>query len=142
MEIRSCIENDLKLCGETYAEVFNQAPWDEAWTAETALSYLIDFYHTPGFEGIIAVENEEVIGFLFGVKRKWWSGDEFFINEMCVRTDQQNKGVGKALMEHLLKLTDAEAISLLTDRGLPAENFYKRNGFKEIERLVFLSRNV
>ncbi|MCM3225992.1 GNAT family N-acetyltransferase [Terribacillus saccharophilus] len=142
MEIRLCIEDDLKACSDTYAKVFNEAPWNEAWTAETAFSYLIDFYRTPGFTGIVAVKNEEVIGFLFGVKRKWWSGDEFFINEMCVRADQQNKGIGKTLMEYLIETTDADMISLLTDRGLPAENFYKRNGFKEIERIMFMSRDV
>ncbi|MFP7478447.1 GNAT family N-acetyltransferase [Terribacillus saccharophilus] len=142
MEIRLCKENDVKACGDTYAKVFNDTPWNEAWTAESAYAYLSDFYHTPGFTGLVAVEDEEVIGFLFGVKRKWWSGDEFFINEMCVRSDQQNKGIGKALMEYLIGTTDAETVSLLTDRGLPAENFYKRNGFKEIERLMFMSRNI
>ncbi len=142
MEIRLCTENELKACSDTYAKVFNEAPWNEAWTAESAFSYLIDFYQTPGFTGIVAVENEEVMGFLFGVKRKWWSGDEFFINEMCVRADQQNKGIGKALMEYLIETTNADMISLLTDRGLPAENFYKRNGFKEIERIMFMSRDV
>ncbi|AIF65635.1 GCN5 family acetyltransferase [Terribacillus saccharophilus] len=142
MGIRLCTENELKACSDTYAKVFNEAPWNEAWTAETAFSYLINFYRTPGFTGIVAVENEEVIGFLFGVKRKWWSGDEFFINEMCVRADQQNKGIGKTLMEYLVETTDADMISLLTDRGLPAENFYKRNGFKEIERIMFMSRDV
>ncbi|WP_366248877.1 GNAT family N-acetyltransferase [Terribacillus aidingensis] len=142
MDIRLCKENDVKACGDTYSKVFNEAPWNEAWTTESAFSYLNDFYHTPGFAGLVAVENEEVIGFIFGVKRKWWSGDEFFINEMCVRANQQNKGVGKALMDYLIRMTDAETISLLTDRGLPAENFYKRSGFKEVERLMFLSRDV
>lgn len=95
--------------------------------------------------GVSAIENEEIIGFIFGTRRAWWNGDEFFINEMCVDTDRQNKGIGKALLHHLREVMETEAvtaISLLTDRGIPAEAFYKRNGFKEIERLVFLSRDV
>lgn len=31
---------------------------------------------------------------------------------------------------------------LLTDRGVPAEEFYKKNDFQEIERLVFYSREL
>ncbi|SDC93142.1 Ribosomal protein S18 acetylase RimI [Terribacillus halophilus] len=142
MQIRICKEEDLQSCSDTFAKVFNEAPWNEAWTAKSALSYLLDFYQTPGFTGIVAVEAEEVIGFIFGTKRKWWSGEEFFINEMCVRSDQQNKGIGKALMDYLLKTADTKTITLLTDRGLPAETFYKRNGFQEIERIMFLSREV
>jgi len=75
----------------------------------------------------------------------WWNGDEFFINEKCVRTEQQKKGVGKELLQRLMKEIDGTTISnisLLTDRGIPAENFYKKNGFIEIERLVFLSKGV
>ncbi|MFP7170342.1 GNAT family N-acetyltransferase [Terribacillus sp. 7520-G] len=142
MEIRICKEEDLESCSDTFAMVFKEAPWNEAWTAETASAYLMDFYQTPGFTGIVAIEGKEVIGFIFGAKRKWWSGDEFFINEMCVRADQQDKGIGKALLDYLLQTTDTKTITLLTDRGLPAETFYKRNGFQEIERIMFLSREV
>lgn len=52
------------------------------------------------------------------------------------------KKVGKALLNHLIKelnSSDSSNFALLTDRGAPAEEFYKRNGFKEIERLVFYS---
>ncbi|SNZ15610.1 Ribosomal protein S18 acetylase RimI [Terribacillus aidingensis] len=142
MNMRACMESDLEVCSDIFVNVFCEEPWNEAWTPETALKYLKDYYHTPGFTGILAAENQDIIGFIFGVKRRWWSGDEFFINEMCVRSDKQSKGVGKQLMHYLLKTTDAETISLLTDRGLPAETFYKRNGFNEIERLMFLSREV
>ncbi|QXE02310.1 GNAT family N-acetyltransferase [Terribacillus sp. DMT04] len=142
MNMRACMESDLKVCSDIFVNVFREEPWNEAWTPEAAQQYLKDFYHTPGFTGILAVESQDIIGFIFGVNRKWWSGDEFFINEMCVRSDQQSKGTGKALMNYLLRTTDAETISLLTDRGLPAETFYKRNGFNEIERIMFLSRDV
>nr|WP_316046003.1 GNAT family N-acetyltransferase [Planococcus glaciei] len=64
---------------------------------------------------------------------------------MCVKSNLQNKGIGKALMDRLLEELEARSIthlSLLTDRGIPAEVFYKKNGFTEVERLVFLSRGV
>lgn len=132
-------------CAETFMDVFNKEPWNDEWILENAKHYLLNFYHTPGFMGILAVEGEEVIGFMFGIHRVWWSGDEFFINEMCVKAKQQKKGIGKALLNHLMKELEASTvtnISLLTDRGIPAEEFYKKNGFEEIERLVFLSRDI
>lgn len=145
MEFKLFEENDLLNCTETFIEVFNDEPWNDDWSFAKAKQYLLDFYHTPGFLGVLAVENEEIIGFIFGVHRIWWSGDEFFINEMCVSPRQQNKGIGRALLNQLIKELDVSTISniaLLTDRGIPAEEFYKKNGFEEIERLVFLSKNL
>ncbi|WP_152656644.1 GNAT family N-acetyltransferase [Oceanobacillus sp. CFH 90083] len=145
MQFKTVEESDLVTCSKLFLNVFNEEPWNDEWTLEKAEKYLSDFYQTPGFFGVSALENNEIIGFIFGVCRVWWSGDEFFINEMCVNTDQQNKGVGKALINYLEKVMDANrisTISLLTDRGIPAEEFYKKNGFKEIDRIVFLSRDV
>ncbi|GEN45236.1 GNAT family N-acetyltransferase [Alkalibacillus haloalkaliphilus] len=79
------------------------------------------------------------------MNRYWWSGDEFFINEMCVKTQCQNKGIGRKLLNHLIKELHSYNISnitLLTDRGIPAEEFYKKNGFEEIERIIFMHRDI
>lgn len=145
MELDLYTENNLQKCTITFMEVFNEEPWNDQWEEGRAERYLMDFICTPGFTGIVATEGEEVIGFLFGAKRAWWSGDEFFIHEMCVKATVQNQGVGKALLKNLLEKLEAEniaTVSLLTDRGIPAEAFYKKNGFEEIERLVYLSREV
>lgn len=145
MEINLFAENDFQNCIITFMEVFNGEPWNDQWVESRAERYLMDFVRTPGFIGIVATEGEEVIGFLFGAKRAWWSGDEFFIYEMCVKAAVQNQGVGKALLKSLHEKLEAEkvaSVSLLTDRGIPAEAFYKNNGFEEIERLVYLSREV
>lgn len=145
MNFKTVTSNDLQKCAQTFIEVFNAAPWNDEWTSLNAEKYLMDFSNTPGFKGILAVESEEIIGFIFGVHRTWWSGDEFYINEMCVVQNQQNKGVGKALFQQLMKEIEGTTItniSLLTDRGIPAEHFYKKNGFEEIERLVFLSKGI
>jgi ribosomal protein S18 acetylase RimI-like enzyme len=138
-------ENDLLKCTNTFIHVFNQEPWNDEWAKETAKQYLLDFTNTPGFKGIVAVDGEEIIGFIFGTRKHWWSGDEFFINEMCVRIEKQNTGVGSKMMKYLIKELESDGvrtISLLTDRGMPAEDFYKKHGFSEIERLMFLSRGV
>ncbi|WP_078433807.1 GNAT family N-acetyltransferase [Metabacillus halosaccharovorans] len=145
MKITLFEEKDLLACTNTFMEVFNQEPWNDKWTKETANNYLADFTHTPGFKGIVAYDEEEMIGFLFGTLKHWWSGDEFFINEMCVVADKQNSGIGSKMMNDLIKELEKDGvsmISLLTDRGIPAEDFYKKHGFSEIDRLVFLSRSM
>jgi len=144
LEFKLLEENDLIKCTETFIKVFNDEPWNDEWTFTNAQKYLLDFYNTPGFLGILAIENKEVIGFIFGVHRTWWSGNEFYIHEMCVESQRQNRGIGKSLLDYLIKSLGNKIsnITLLTDRGIPAEEFYKKNGFEEIERLIFLSKNI
>ncbi|MCK1994988.1 GNAT family N-acetyltransferase [Peribacillus muralis] len=136
---------DLLKCTETFVQVFNQEPWNDQWSMETAKQYLLDYINTPGFMGIVAVEGKEIIGFIFGAHKLWWSGGEFFINEMCVSIEKQNTGVGSKLLKYLMNELNIERvsnISLLTDRGIPAEAFYKKHGFTEINRLMFLTKEM
>ncbi|MBA4537277.1 GNAT family N-acetyltransferase [Bacillus aquiflavi] len=145
MEFKVFTENDLIECTKIFIEVFNDEPWNDEWTFERAKQYITDFYHTPGFFGVLAIEKGEMIGFIHGVNKAWWSGNEFYINEMGVKQQWRNQGVGKALLEQLIKeLEDSEIsnFALLTNRGTSAEAFYKKNGFQEIERLVFYSRDI
>ena len=145
MDIKRFSEQDLARCTELFIEVFNGEPWNDGWTFAKAKKYLLDFYQTPGFIGVFAVENGEILGFIFGVNRVWWSGDEFFINEMCVKTQCQNKGIGEVMLNYVIKELQSRNISsitLLTDRGIPAEDFYRKHGFEEIERILFLHKRI
>nr|WP_316046002.1 hypothetical protein [Planococcus glaciei] len=65
MEINYVEESDLLRCTDVFIEVFNSEPWNDEWKPEKAKQYLLDFYHTPGFLGLVALEGEEVIGFSF-----------------------------------------------------------------------------
>ena len=145
MEFRKLTEKDLTTCTEAFVDIFNDEPWYDEWTFDRAKQYVSDFYHTPHFLGVLAIENEEIVGFAYGVTRAWWNGNEFYINEMGVKKQWRGQGIGKILLEQLikeLKGCEVDNFALLTDRGVPAEAFYKKNGFKEIERLVFYSRDL
>lgn len=143
MNIRKYSSHDFEQCIHLFIEVFNNEPWNDKWSRVKAESYLHDYIHTPGFKGVIAEEHEVIHGFIFGVSKRWWSADEFFINEMCVKSSQQRSGIGTSMLNYLaeeLKSEGIENMTLLTNRDIPAEQFYKKNGFEEIERIIFLSK--
>ncbi|WP_419875405.1 GNAT family N-acetyltransferase [Candidatus Pristimantibacillus sp. PTI5] len=136
---------DLDKCTLLFCEVFNGEPWNDQWSDRKAREYLLDFVGTPGFMGLVAIQDEEIIGFICGCRKKWWENDEFFVNEMCVHPKDQGQGMGSKMFESLereLLAEDIKTITLLTDRNVPAEKFYKRNGFSEINRIVFLAKNI
>lgn len=137
-------QHHLQQCTTLFMNVFNAAPWNDEWTEPVAQAYLQDFYDTPKQLSVVALDGDEIVGFLIGVQKKWWSGDEFFVHELCVANDRQQQGIGKQLLNYLIEQlpTSVSNITLLTDRGVPAEAFYKKNGFEEIERIVFLNKNL
>lgn len=144
IEFRVLTEKDLNACTAAFIEIFNEEPWYDQWTFERASQYITDFYNTPHFLGILAIEKKQQV-FAYGVIRTQQQGNEFYINEMGVKKKQRRQGIGKKLLEQLIMELEGAKITnfaLLTDRGVPAEEFYKKNGFQEIERLVFYSREL
>lgn len=146
MNIREFVESkDFDNCITLFLNVFNREPWNDNWSIEGAKQYLADYIHTPGFRGYIAEDDGVVQGFILGFRKRWWEGDEFYINEMCVQVDGQRRGIGTQLMKHVehdLICNGIRNITLLTNRGIPAEKFYIKNGFQVIERLIFLHKRI
>lgn len=144
MSIREFHFKDLERCTALFVDVFSQEPWNDRWPVEKAGNYLSDFTATPGFIGVVAEDNKNnIIGIIFGCRRQWWSGDEFWINEMCVDRSCQQSGIGSAMLRYLENILTNEGIGsmvLLTNRGVPAEGFYHKNGFGEISKVVFLAK--
>ena len=68
-----------------------------------------------------------------------------YIDEFFISPDHQNKGYGKALLEHIeqySKERELSGITLLTSRNVPASEFYKKNGFQELEHIAFMFKKV
>jgi len=136
--IRTYNASDWDACLKLFCEVFNDEPWFDEWTMESASLYLSDIIGTPGFIGIVGLSNHELDGFMLGHTKHWWQGKEYFVHEMCVRRVSQGYGMGTAMMSFAkteLKTAGVETITLLTSKGMPAEHFYLKNGFNELKHL-------
>ena len=145
MDIRSFQEKDLQACVETFITIFSAEPWCDEWTTERATAYIQQFISTPGFYGVLAIEEEVVIGLALGNKKIWWQGDELFIHEFGVHPQFEGRGIAKALLQHLEQYVRAEqlsAITLSTQYDVPAFEFYLHNGFRASEKTRFLFKNI
>ncbi|MTI66358.1 MAG: GNAT family N-acetyltransferase [Firmicutes bacterium] len=146
MEFKRFNENEIDKCVELFINVFSKEPWNDRWpSTEKAKEYLNDIINTPGFKGYVAYKDGEIIGLCFGHVKKWWSGDEYFINEMCIDTKLQKTGIGSKLMDftksNLLK-EKVKTITLITERNTIAERYYIKNGFKEVKENTFMFNSL
>lgn len=86
---------------------------------------------------------QNIIGFLVGYNERWLDSNHFNLNEMCVKTEHQNKGIGSKLIAQLemkCKQNNISRIYLLTARAGQAEAFYKKNGYYVSPKMIMMSK--
>lgn len=79
----------------------------------------------------VALDENKVIGFL----GMWVVFDEGDITNIAVHPEYRKQGIGNLLMDNLITLCKENNINSLTlevrQSNLPAQNLYKKHGFKE-----------
>lgn len=131
--MRKFAVEDVNKCAELFKEVFSAYPWYDNWISfKQTKTYLMELIENPVFEGYVAYDGLDMVAVCFGHKRSWWMGKEFFIDEFYVRNESQGNGIGTGMLnyvkENLMKEGYARLV-LLTNKGIPAEEFYIKNGF-------------
>ncbi len=131
--IRKFTIQDMDKCAKLYKEVFSTYPWYDNWVSlEQARTYLIELIENPVFEGYVAYSGLKLVAVCFGHRKSWWMGKELFIDEFYVRNESQGGGIGTKMMDYIKKQLIKEEyvrLVLLTNKGIPAESFYLKNGF-------------
>ena len=143
--IKEFIQDDFQKCCELYIKVFNNPPWNDMWTNETAHIYLQELTDHKRFLGYTLWDGNLFIGAVFCHMKNHYRGDEIFIDEMYISPDYQRKGYGTELMKAVEKYAKDNSfisITLLTGKGRPAFDFYEKLGFKHLEYLAFMYKNV
>jgi ribosomal protein S18 acetylase RimI-like enzyme len=133
LEIRKFSREDTDKCANLFKEVFSDYPWYDDWVSiNQARKYLLELIENPAFEGFVAYEGSLIVAVCFGRKKSWWEGKEFFIDEFFVSNLKQGNGIGTKLIDYVkdsLNKEDYRRLVLLTNEGIPAEEFYIKNGF-------------
>ena len=125
-----------------YASVFNAPPWNDAWTEETAAMRIQSMMETGLFVGKALYGNGELAGMIWGQKDLYFDGLYFQIQEFCVKTAWQGRGLGAALLSALrqdLARLGVVRTYLLTAKGESTEGYYRRRGFVPSDHMIFMS---
>lgn len=123
-----------------YTEIFMNEPWNDDWSDKEQLyRYIMDLIGNNNSLTLGLFENDKLIGLAMGSIMHWYSGTEYYINEFCVKTEKQGRGIGTAFLkevEEYVKSKQIMHIFLQTERTVPAYDFYKKNGFIELKNHV------
>lgn len=130
----------IEECVDLYIDVFTKAPWNDTYESGGQVSrFFRNHMANNYFVGYVLKGQGGIIALSIGMKKPWINGAEYYIDQFCVRTDLQGKGVGSyflKLIEDESRKEQMNAIILSTERGFPSERFYLKNGFKPVGGLI------
>ncbi len=142
VEIVNMELSDVAEYAKLFVSVFNSEPWNDKWTEETAVLRLENMMKTNTFIGKALYSENELKGFIYGQKEYYFNGIHFQIQEFCVKSDEQKKGYGKALLQALrneLGTLGVVNVYLITSRGESTEGYYQRRGFVTSEHMILMT---
>ena len=130
-----------------FTGVFTKEPWCDDWSDKEQLDMYICDLVGQGYSLTYGLYDgaDELIGLSLGYIKHWYTGTEYIINELCIKTERQGTGAGTFFIneiEKAVKELGLKQIFLLTDTNVPAYEFYKRNGFVESETCVAFSKFI
>ncbi len=129
-----------------FCDVFTREPWNDDWSDEAQLdAYITDLTANRNSLVFGLFDEEKMVGLAIGSIRHWYTGTEYVIDEFCIKTEEQGRGLGTLFMQMIEKeITERgiKRIFLQTERTLPAYEFYKKNGFGEMTDHVSFAKRI
>ncbi len=131
-------------CARLFMTAFNAEPWNDSYTLDTAKRQLAWHLEVPGCVGLVTV-NDGIVAFAIGYQEPTDVGDVYHLSIFCVRPDVQRTGVGSRLLRTLedrLRESGVKTVYLGTNKGTPAEAFYRKHGYTVSEEEIEMSRDL
>ena len=146
MELKQLSINDKEAVKALFTGVFTGEPWNDDWSDSKQLDLYIEDLCGQDYSLTFGLyDGCELIGLSMGYIKHWYSGTEYVINELCIKTNRQGSGSGTFFLteiEKAVKEMGIKQVFLLTDRSVPAYGFYKKNGYVEESNIVPLSKYI
>lgn len=138
--------NEIESIKELFIGVFTIEPWNDDWSNQKQLDlYLFDLVGQSNSLTYGLYEDGKLIGVSMGHIRHWYSGTEYYIDELCIQTNKQGNGIGTLFLKEIekgIKEIGLVQIFLQTERSVPAYGFYQKNGFYELNDQVSFVKKV
>lgn len=140
MDIVKLSKEHVEACVDLFIDVFTKAPWNDAFDSrEQVTDFFRNHMANNYFVGYVLKGQDGIVALSVGMKKPWIHGMEYYIDQFCVKPDLQGRGIGSCflkLIEGEIRKEQMNAMILNTEKGLPSESFYLKNGFKSVDGLV------
>ena len=138
--------DEIEQIKELFLNVFTAEPWNDDWSDVKQLDlYLKDLVGQNSSLAFGLFEDGCLIGLSMGCIRHWYTGTEYYIDELCIRKDLQGRGLGARFLhkiEDSIRDMGLSQIFLQTEASVPAYDFYRKNGYQELKGHVSFAKKI
>ena len=100
MRIQECTIKDIFEIKTLFKSVFTSKPWNDDWSDEDQLNaYLLDLMGQKNSLTFGLFDQNKLIGLSLGHIKHWYEGIEYYMDELCISTQEQGKGKGTLFLE-------------------------------------------
>lgn len=144
MKIRNANLKELGEMADIFSDVFSKVSEDK-WTGESARKYLEYCYTRRPDLMFVAVEDEKIIGGVFGEIFPLWDGQTLGEIEIFVDFEYQKGGLGKLLLKKIIDKAKEKyrvinlGFSADMDKEFPM-SWYKKIGMKKSSWILMSGR--
>lgn len=137
---------EIEVIKSVFTDVFTIEPWNDDWSDNNQLHfYLTDLIGQSNSLTYGLFEEGNLIAVSLGHIRHWYSGTEYYIDELFVQTEKQKSGIGTYFIKEIekgIKEIGLVHIFLQTENNVPAYVFYQKNGYIELKNHVAFVKNL
>ena len=132
--------DDIPACAKVYINAYKVEPWNEEYKISDVEMYISSYLDSDTKFCFALVDDGEIKGVALGFIVPSISAPYLRLEDICIDSTKQRKGYGSTFM----KLLESEAIKqgcdsvvLGTQKDFPSHHFYLKNGFQEVESVLF-----
>lgn len=146
MEIKELSTENIEEIKYVIKETFSREPWNDDWHDEEQFHlYILDLIDNKNSLSLGLFDKGELIGVSLGRIKHWYTGNEYWIDDLAVLPKAQGHGCGSKfveLIEEFVKKIKVEGIVLFTEKDIPAYGLYVKKGFEERSERVFFEKRL
>ena len=143
MEYKKLTEEDIDEVVQKYVDYYNNYD-NGCWTYEKAYKRIHQVMTIEDSECFVQYDDGEMCGFVMGYYKEFDDLKAYFLEEIVIFAEYQNKGYGATLMEELEAIVirnGVEHLELISVNDEHHMHFYKKLGFYAARNLVMMGKH-
>ena len=143
MEYKKLAEENIDEVVRSYVEYYNSCE-DGCWTYEKAYKRIHQVMTIEDAECFAQYDNGKMSGFAMGYYKEFDDLKAYFLEEIVIFAEYQNKGYGAALMEELeavVRKSGVKHMELISVNDEHHMHFYKKLGFYAASNLAMMGKH-
>lgn len=143
MEYVELTEENIDLVVRNYVEYYNTSE-EGCWTYEKAYKRIHQVMTIEDAECMVQYDEGKVTGFVMGYYKEFDDLKAYFLEEIVIFAEYQNKGYGTAFLKELeeaVRRNGVEHIELISVNDEHHMHFYKKLGFYAASNLAMMGKH-